>query len=56
MVNESCPGSVETMKILTEAMEEARKGRMGSATDTAPVDLDEVREAKKRLRSELGSI
>ncbi len=30
-VNESCPGSVETMKILTEAVEEARKGQLDSA-------------------------
>lgn len=51
-VNESCPGSVETMRILTEAMEEARKGQLASAT----VDPDEVREAKERLRSSLDLI
>lgn len=52
-VNESCPGSVETMKILTEAVEEARKGQSDFALDSAAVDPDEVREAKKRLRSAL---
>jgi len=51
-VNESCPGSVETMKILTEAVEEARKGQL----DSAIVDPEVVREAKKRLRSALDSI
>lgn len=56
MVNESCPGSVETMKILNGAMEEARKGRMDSASDSAPVNPDEVMEAKKRLRGALDSI
>jgi len=51
-VNESCPGSVETMKILTEAMEEARKGQ----SDSAPVNPDEVRSAKEMLRNALGLI
>ena len=51
-VNESCPGSVETMKILMEAVEEARKGQLDSIT----VDPDEVRAAKKRLKSVLDSI
>lgn len=55
-VNESCPGSVETMKILTEAVEEARKGQPDSALDSATVDPDEIRTAKKRLRSALDSI
>ena len=52
-VNESCPGSVETMKILTEAMEEARKGQLDSVD---PVDPDEVRRAKEMLRNALDSI
>ena len=51
-VNESCPGSVETMKILTEAMEEARKDQLDSASH--PVDLDEVRRAKEMLRKRAG--
>jgi uncharacterized protein len=55
-VNESCPGSVETMKILTEAVEEARKGQLDSALDSAAINPDEVREAKKRLRSALDLI
>lgn len=55
-VNESCPGSVETMKILTEAVEEARKGQLDSASDSAAINPDEVREAKKLLRSALDSI
>jgi Fe-S-cluster containining protein len=55
-VNESCPGSVETMKILTEAVEEARKGQKDFAIDSATIDSDVVREAKKRLRSALDSI
>ena len=40
------------MKILTEAVEEARKGQLDSST----VDPDEVREAKKMLKSILESI
>jgi len=55
-VNESCPGSVETMTILMEAVEEERKGQLDSALDSATVDPDEVRDAKRRLRSALDSI
>lgn len=55
-VNESCPGSVEAMKILTEAVEEARKGQLDSGLDSVTVDPEEVRVAKKRLKSVLDSI
>jgi hypothetical protein len=55
-VNESCPGSVETMKILMEAVEEARKGQLDSALDSVAVDPDEVRAAKKWLRGALDLI
>jgi Fe-S-cluster containining protein len=51
-VNESCPGSVETMKILTEAMEEARKGEL----DSSPFNPEEVRRGKEMLRNALDSI
>ena len=51
-VNESCPGSVETMKIFMEAVEEARKDQL----DSPPFDTEEVRRAKEMLRNALDSI
>ncbi|MCX6673540.1 MAG: YkgJ family cysteine cluster protein [Methanothrix sp.] len=51
-VNESCPGSVETMKILKEAIEVVRAdAKMANATDLA-----EARNAKEFLREALNSI
>ncbi|VVB71617.1 Putative zinc- or iron-chelating domain protein [uncultured archaeon] len=49
-VNESCPGSVETMKTLTAALDEVRANIRASAS---PV---EVRRAKEALRAVLDSI
>lgn len=49
VVNESCPGSVETMKILTKMLEEARSGQM----DHPPYDPKEVKRAKEFLRQAL---
>ncbi|HUS76424.1 MAG TPA: YkgJ family cysteine cluster protein [Methanothrix sp.] len=51
-INESCPGSVETMKILTEALEEARS----DPKITDAVDPAEVRRAKEFLRAALNSV
>ena len=51
-VSESCPGSIETMKILKEAIEEARA--YPKKSDAA--DLAEVRRAKAFLREALNSI
>jgi len=50
-VNESCPGSVETMKILTEAVEEAR----AEQTSSAP-SHEEVKQSKERLKKILKEI
>jgi hypothetical protein len=52
VVKESCPGSVETMEILTEALEAARL----ELRDYLPVPLEEVRGAKIFLRQALNSI
>ena len=52
MVNESCPGSVETMKILKEAIEAVRADPKMSYT----ADPAEVRSAKVFLREALNSI
>ena len=51
-VNESCPGSVETMKILKEAIEAVRSDPKISYT----ADPAEVRRAKVFLRDALNSI
>ena len=51
-VNESCPGSVETMKILKEAMEAVRADPKMSYT----ADPAEVKRAKMFLRGALNSI
>jgi Fe-S-cluster containining protein len=50
-ISESCPGSVETMKTLTAALEEARADAKGSAADPS-----EVRRAKEALRAVLDFI
>ena len=51
-VNESCAGSIETMRILTEAMEEIRLDvKMSEAADPK-----EVRRAKEWLRAALDSV
>lgn len=52
VVNESCPGSVETMNILTKALEEAQSGPKGAFS--APIQ--ELREAKAFLRHALESL
>jgi len=51
-VNESCAGSLGTMKILKEAIEEARK----DARMLESVDPEEVRKAKEWLRRALDSV
>ncbi len=52
MVNELCPGSVQTMKILKEAIEAVRaEAKMSNAADPA-----EVRSAKLFLRDAMNSI
>ena len=48
-VNESCPGSVETMKVLTLSLEEVRR----DYGTTSIVDFDEVKRAKEMLRDAL---
>jgi len=48
-VNESCPGSVETMKVLTMSLEEVRR----DYGTTSLVDFDEVKRAKEMLRDAL---
>ncbi|HSD57050.1 MAG TPA: YkgJ family cysteine cluster protein [Methanotrichaceae archaeon] len=50
-VHESCPGSVETMKILTAALEEARSDPALSASGP-----DEVRQAKEWLKRALSEV
>lgn len=52
VVNESCPGSVETMNILTKALEQARHG----PEDAISASIQEVREAKTFLRLALESL
>jgi len=52
LVNESCPGSVETMKILKEAIEVVRADAKKSDAD----DPGKVRSAKAFLREALNSI
>lgn len=52
VVKESCPGSVETMNLLTNALEEAHAKQEG----TAPASLEVVREAKAFLRLALESL
>ncbi|RQW78562.1 MAG: YkgJ family cysteine cluster protein, partial [Methanothrix sp.] len=51
-VNESCPGSVETMKALTAAMEEARNERLSPGA----YSYEEIRAAKVALRSALENV
>lgn len=51
-VNESCAGSLGTIKILKEAIEEARK----DARMLESVDPEEVRKAKEWLRRALDSV
>ncbi len=48
-IHESCPGSVEAMKILTAAVEEARCGPASSSQE-------EVRRAKEQLRAILETV
>lgn len=51
-VNESCPGSVETMKTLTAALEEARADQVLAHA----YSLEEIRSAKELIRSVLKSV
>ena len=51
VVNPSCPGSVETMRILTGAMEEVQREQEGYSPS-----IEEIRRSKEKLRSALGSI
>lgn len=50
-VNESCPGSVATMKMLTAAMEEIR-----SLMPAPKFSVDEIRQAKLQLRAALDNV
>jgi len=50
-VNESCPGSVETMKVLMASLEEAR-----SDPSILALSPEEIMAAKERLRSVLDAI
>jgi uncharacterized protein len=52
VVKESCPGSVETMNHLTNALEEAHAKQEGAASAT----IEEVRKAKAFLRLALESL
>jgi len=52
VVNESCPGSVETMKILKEAIEEVKEDAKMLNADYP----EKVRSAKVFLREALNSI
>ena len=49
LVNESCPASVQTMSILTAALEEVRR----DSQLLSIVDSDEVRQAKEMLKDAL---
>lgn len=51
-VNESCPGSVETMKILTRYLEDLRQDEK----TRSHLDLIEIKKAKATLRKALDSI
>jgi uncharacterized protein len=50
-VNESCPGSIKTMKILTASLEEARWD-----PSILAISPEEIRAAKEKLRLVLGAI
>lgn len=50
-VNESCPGSIETMKMLTAAMEEIQS-EIGASTYSE----EEVKQAKEKLRAALDNV
>ncbi len=52
-VNESCPGSVETMKVLTAAIEEVRSDPAFASILTADIDPLEVKQAKEWLKMAL---
>ena len=52
VVNESCAGSVETMNLLTEALETARM----ELKECGPFSLEEVRQAKIFLRLALDAL
>jgi hypothetical protein len=51
-VNEACPGSVETMRALTEALNEIRTGPIFSEFH----DPEEIKLAKERFRALLDKI
>lgn len=51
VVNPSCPGSVETMRILTEAMEEVQREQEGY-----PPSPEEIRRSKESLRRTLDEL
>ena len=51
VVNPSCPGSVETMRILTEAMEEVQREQGGSSPGP-----EEIRRSKESLRRTLDEL
>jgi len=52
VVKESCPGSVETMKALTEALEEVRSDPSFSVTS----DPNDAKRAKEELRAALNAV
>ena len=51
VVNPSCPGSVETMEILTRAMEEVQREQEGYSPST-----EEIRRSKEHLRRVLDEL
>ena len=52
VVKQSCPGSVETMNILTTALETVRM----ELKECGPFSLEEVRQAKIFLRQALDAL
>ncbi len=56
VVNESCPGSVETMKILAAALEEVRSEVRFDQLDSVSYDPKEVRRAKEFLKEALSLV
>lgn len=55
VVNQSCPGSVQTMKALTDALQSLTAGKAGGQADAPKPDPVEVKRAKILLREALNS-
>jgi len=56
IVNQSCPGSIETMKILTESLEGLRAQDTVPEVECQESDLSDIKEAKRILREALNLI